>query len=117
MESRSLERGAARKGAGDEDPAETTATVDGEAVNSRRSTAWSDGEAERREGLRERTTDEWRVSSGEGGRAYAPLPVTGPVLIFSFMQRFSLNYPTIPHCNHKISFVTLFIIYYQIFLN
>jgi hypothetical protein len=35
MQSRSLERGAARKGADDVDPTETTATADGEAVSSR----------------------------------------------------------------------------------
>jgi hypothetical protein len=35
MQSQSLERGAARKGADDVDPTETTATADGEAVSSR----------------------------------------------------------------------------------
>ena len=42
MQSRSLERGAARKGADDVDPTETTATADGEAVSSR-----AGGETER----------------------------------------------------------------------
>ena len=43
MESQSLEWGAARKGAGDENPVETTAMTDGEVVSSRRSAAetWS----------------------------------------------------------------------------
>jgi hypothetical protein len=58
MESRSLERGAARKGGGDEDPAETTATVDGEAVSSRQSATQSE---ERRRGREARGNE--RVDS------------------------------------------------------
>jgi hypothetical protein len=54
MESRSLERGVARKGVGDEDPAETTATGDGEAVSSRWSAARSE---ERRRGREARGTE------------------------------------------------------------
>ena len=46
MQSRSLERGAARKGADDVDPTETTATADGEAVSSSQQSRRRDGEAE-----------------------------------------------------------------------
>jgi hypothetical protein len=87
MQSRSLESGAARNGAGDEDPAETTTTVDGEAVSSRRSEERRRGrgrEARPREGesraseQRRRRVAEWGQPPA-GGRAYVPLPVTGPV--------------------------------------
>jgi hypothetical protein len=77
MESRSLERGTAGKGGGDEDPAETTTTADGEAVSSRRSEERQRGrEARPREGLRERTTEteSGRVASGRGRPGLCPAP-------------------------------------------
>jgi hypothetical protein len=88
MESRSLERGAARKGASDEDPVETTATADGEAVSSRRSEERRRGrEARPREGLRERTaeTESGRVANGRGRPGLCPAPRyrAGPCLPFS----------------------------------
>jgi hypothetical protein len=88
MESRSLERGAAWKEAGDEDPAETTTTTDGEAVSSRRSEERRRGrEARPREGLRERTseTESGGVASGRGRPGLCPAPCyrAGPCLPFS----------------------------------
>jgi hypothetical protein len=83
MQSRSLERGAARKGAGDEDPTETTATVDGEAVSSRAGGATERPRARARPRARESEREEtesrrvaW-VGSVPAGAEAIPLPVPG----------------------------------------
>jgi hypothetical protein len=87
MQSRSLERGAARKGAGDEDLAETTATADGEAVSSRAGGATERPRVRARPRAREserRRRVAWvgSVPAGAGRLCRSPYQA-GPCLPFS----------------------------------